>query len=61
MLSASSSPANDDEKPPLNFDDDFDKGCVVSELAAGSVRRGLHSNADSFTMVMDSGVSDHFV
>ena len=36
VLSASSPPANDDEKPSLNFDDDLDKGFAFSGLAAGS-------------------------
>ena len=35
LLSASSPPANDDEKPSLNFHD-FDKGFAFSGLVAGS-------------------------
>ena len=35
VLSASSPPANDDEKPSLNFDDEVDKGFAFSGLVAG--------------------------
>ena len=60
VLSASSPPTNDDEKPSLNFDD-FDKGLAFSGLVAGSDVRGFHPNVDRITMIVDSGASDHLV
>ena len=61
VLSASSPPANDDEKPSLNFDDDCDKEFAFSGLVAGSDGRGFHPNVDRTTMILDRGASDHLV
>ena len=61
VLRTSSPPVNGDEKPSLNFDDDFKNGLAFSRLVAGSGRRGFHPNADRITMIVDSGASDHLV
>lgn len=60
MLSASSPPVDDDGKSSLNFDD-FDKEFGLTKLVTGSSGRALHSNADIFTMQVDSGTSGHLV
>ena len=61
VLSASSSPASDDEKPSLNFDDDFDKGFAFPELVAGSDGKDFHPNVDRITMIVDICASHHLV
>ena len=62
VLSASSTPADDDEKPTLNFDDDFDKGFEFSGLVmAGDDARGFHPNVDRIIMIVDSDASDPLV
>ena len=58
---ASSRPSNDDEKPSLKFDDDVDEGFAFTGLLAGSGKRGFHPNSDRFTMIVDSGASDHVI
>ena len=67
---------NDDEKPFLNFDDGFEEGFAFTGLLAGSGNRGFHSRgfypngsgnrgftptATKFTMLVDSGASDHLI
>ena len=61
VLSAGSPPVNDDENPSLNFDDDFDKGFAFSGLTTRNDGGITVSNPDVFTMLVDSGASDHFV
>ena len=62
VLSASSSSTNDDDDaPPLIFDDDFDKRFACSALTTASDGRASGFNSKTFTMLVDSGVSDHFV
>ena len=45
----------DDEKPSLNFDDDFNEGCEFTGLVNDSGERGFHRNSDRFTMTVGSG------
>ena len=52
---------NDDEKPSLNFDNGFEEGFVFTGLLAGSGNRGFHPSIDRFTMLVDSGASDHLI
>ena len=52
---------NDDEKPPLNFNDDFDKGFAFSGLVVSIGGRCFHLNVDRITMIVDSVASDHLV
>ena len=61
MQSARSSSANDDEKPTLKIDDDFDKGFAFSGLVAGSGGRAIQSKVDRITKIVDSGASDRLV
>ena len=61
VLSASSPPANDDHAPSLKFDDDFDKGLACSALNTASDGRISRLHCEKFTMLVDSGASDHFV
>ena len=49
VLSASSPPANDDEKLSLNFDDDFDKRFAFSWLVAGSSGTAIQANVERIT------------
>ena len=58
---ASTRPSNDDEKPSLNFDDDFEEGFTSTGLLAGSGNRGFHLNSDRFTVIVDSDASDHLI
>ena len=61
----------DDEKPSLNFDDGFEEGFAFTGLLDGSGnrafhpngsgKRGFHPNIDRFTMIVDSGASDHLI
>ena len=72
VQSASTRP-NDDEKPSLSFDGCFEEGFALTGLLAGSGNRGFHPNSDgsgdrgvypnsdSFTMIVDSGASDHLI
>ena len=39
-------PADGDDTPPLNIDDDFHQGLVQAELVCGDGGLGLHHNAD---------------
>ena len=52
---------DDDEKPSLNFDDDFEAGFALTGLLAGSSNRYFHPNGDRFMMTVDSGASHHVV
>ena len=62
---------NDDEKPSPNFDDGFEEGFAFAGLLAGSGNRGFHPNgsgnrgfhpnSNKFTMLVDSGASDHLI
>ena len=62
---------NDDEKPSPNFDDGFEEGFAFAGLLAGNGNRGFHPNgsgnrgfhpsSDRFTMIVDSGASDHLI
>ena len=52
---------NDDEMPSLNFDDGFEEGFAFTGLLAGSGNRGFHPKSDRFTMLVDSGASDHLI
>lgn len=62
VLSAtSSSPPVSDDEGWFNFDDDFVKEFAFTGLVVGSGARALHNNADIFTMLVDSGASDHLV
>ena len=61
VMGASTRPANDDQKPSFNFDDDFDEGFAFTALLAGGVKRGFHPNSDRFTIIVDSGASDHWI
>ncbi|CAN0464242.1 unnamed protein product, partial [Laminaria digitata] len=48
-------------KPSLNSDDDFDKGFAFTGLLGDNGERGFHPNSDRFTMIVDSGASDHLI
>ena len=62
VLTASSPPVNDDDNAPsLNFNDDFDKGCARSAVTTANGGRISGLNSENFTMLVDSGASDHFV
>ena len=67
---------NDDEKPSLNFDDGFEEGFAFTGLLAGSGNRGFHPrgfhpngsgnrgfhpSSERFTMLVNSGASDHLI
>ena len=45
-LGATKPPANDDDKPSLNFDDDFDKGFEFIGLLSDNGERGFHPNSE---------------
>ena len=66
----------EDEMPSLNFDDGFEGGFAFTGLLAGSGNRGFyprgfhpngsgnrrfHPNSVKFTMLVDSGASDHLI
>lgn len=60
MQSMSSPPTDQDEKPPLKVDADFDKALAYARLVTGSCGRACHPNADIVTVLVNSGgASDH--
>ena len=62
VLTAGSPPVIDDNnEPSLNFEDDFDHGLACSALATGSGGGISDPYPDKFTMLVNSGASDHFV
>lgn len=60
-LNTSSPPAGDEGNSSLNVDDEFDKIFAHTKPVAGSGGRSFHPNTDRFTMLEDSGASDHLV
>ena len=46
---------------PSPVDDDFDQGFAFSAQTTENCERTSDSNSDTFTMLVDSGASDHFV
>ena len=67
---------NEDEKPSLDLGDSFEERLTFTGLLAGSGNRGFHlggfhpnssgkrvfdPNSDKFTMLVDSGASDHLI
>lgn len=60
-MSAGPTSVTDDEKPSLPFEDHFDEGFAFSGRTTESGGGISVSNPGEFTMLVDSGASDHFV